>query len=98
LDKTFPLIDGVVQLGETVCDLSPGDEKLKSVYYLRVLAVPARERGDPGGVMGDKSGLNEMRLNQFFIEIVENLSMGGSPFEFKAEALGDFNGLERDSL
>ena len=86
LDKAFPLIDGVVQFRETIGDLPAGDEELKSVHHLRILPVPTREGRDLCGIMSDKSRLKEMRLDHLFKEIGQNPSMGGSLFQFEAEA------------
>ena len=42
--KPLFLIDGVVQLGESVGELSPVDEKFKAIRDARIVRIALRER------------------------------------------------------
>ena len=55
------LVLGVVQLGEAVGDLAPGDEQLEAIGDVGLLVVAPRERADLDGEVGDEGRVDEVR-------------------------------------
>src|SRR5215218_10948342 len=51
LDEAGKLIEGVVQLGESVCDLTPSDVELEPFYMCRVARLALGQRRELDGVV-----------------------------------------------
>src|SRR5687767_8185584 len=63
LGEALGLVLGVVQLGEAVGDLAPGDVELEALGDLRLPVARARKRRDLGGVVHDEGGLDQLVLD-----------------------------------
>src|SRR6267378_2141191 len=81
--EALRLVLGVVQLGETVRDLAPGDVKLEAVGELGIGVAAPRKRRHFGGVVHDEGGLDELFLDCF--ERLE-LEHGEARFRIRLDA------------
>lgn len=88
LFETRTLVDGVVQLAESVAILCAGNEKLKAFNDPGIIRFALCERRNLNGIINNKRGLDELALNKFIKGRKKNLADGRSfILNFEAEGL-----------
>lgn len=88
LFETRTLVDGVVQLAESVAILCTGNEKLKAFNDPGIIRFALCERRNLNGIINNKRGLDELALNKFIKGRKKNLADGRIfILNFEAEGL-----------
>ena len=72
--KTFFLVDWVVKLRECVCKFTTGDEQLETFGVARVICHSFGQRGDFNRMTHQEGWLDELVLNEFIEEQIENIA------------------------
>ena len=73
--ETLLLIDRVVELREGVGKLAAGDEQLEALGVARVRSVLFGQRGDLHRMAGQEGRLNQLVLDKFVEEQVEDIAL-----------------------
>ena len=96
--KAAALVDGIVELGEGVRHLAAGYEQLETLRVVRIVGLSLCKRGNLDRVLRDESRLNELVLNIFLEEEVEQIALLVSLFKFDAALLGERTGSFKVNL
>ena len=88
--KALVLVDGVVQLGESVAHLAAADEHLIALGERGLLGAALGQRADLHGIHGDERRLDERGLDLLVERLIERIAPRvGDVFHVHAHALGE---------
>ena len=90
--KAAALVDGVIELGEGVGHLAAGYEQLEALGIIRVIGLSLCKRGYLNRVLSNKGRLNELLLDIFLEEEVEQIALLMSLLELYAALLCERTG------